>query len=515
MSATASILPLRNRILKFLAGVFLLGLLGFNLAKPINFTAVDIGRHIKNGELLLQGHTDILYKNFYSFTCPEYPFLNHHWLFGVMAYIVWKLFDFSGLSFFYIAVLLFAFILFFRAAQRLSGFFYAFCFAVLSIPLSADRIEIRPEGISLLFLGLYFFYLVRWRLGDIDRSLLFIVLPLAQLVWVNTHIFFFMGPLLTAIFLWDGILQHKSRDYLKVLQKLLMIVLLVNLINPSGIWGALTPLNIFKEFGYRLAENQMVFFMMKRFPGTPAYPYFLVMAGLLMVMAGLAAVRNGFKRYLPFFVLMALVVCAAIKAVRLISPFGFFFIPLGAWFLNQFAQTLRDQSQQILRALFLIVIIGVAVWQMQGVKNIGVGLAPGINRSAEFFKQEGLKGPVFSNYDIGGYLIYHLQGQEKVFVDNRQEAFPPEFFKKTYVPMQEDDEVWHKEDNGYNFNVIYFYRHDFTPWGQSFMIRRIDDPLWAPVFVDGYVIIFLKRNEINLPLIKHFELPRSMFSVTR
>jgi hypothetical protein len=111
-------------------------------------------------------------------------------------------------------------------------------------------------------------------------------------------------------------------------------------------------------------------------------------------------------------------------------------------------------------------------------------------------------------------LIYHLGGQEKVFVDNRQEAFPPDFFQKVYIPMQEDDPVWRQQEAKYGFNVIYFYRHDLTPWGQSFMIDRVRDPGWAPVFVDDYTIIFARRGGIDQGVIDHFELPKSMFKVT-
>ena len=66
----------------------------------------------------------------------------------------------------------------------------------------------------------------------------------------------------------------------------------------------------------------------------------------------------------------------------------------------------------------------------------GVGLFADMNLSAEFFKQNNIKGPVFNNYDIGSYLIYHLYLKEPEFVDNRPEAYSVDFFKKTYIPMQ-------------------------------------------------------------------------------
>jgi len=125
-----------------------------------------------------------------------------------------------------------------------------------------------------------------------------------------------------------------------------------------------------------------------------------------------------------------------------------------------------------------------------------------------------ITGPVFNSYDIGGYLIHYLYPQEKVFVDNRPEAYPTSFFQNTYIPMQEDDAVWKAQDEKIGFNSIFFSYRDFTPWAQQFLIARVKDPLWAPVYIDPYAIIFLKRNEKNKSVIAQFEIPQSAFAVS-
>jgi hypothetical protein len=152
------------------------------------------------------------------------------------------------------------------------------------------------------------------------------------------------------------------------------------------------------------------------------------------------------------------------------------------------------------------------LWKGQTLR--GIGLRHNVNASAEFFKRSGLKGPIFSNYDIGGYLIYHLADQEKLFVDNRYEAFPLDFFSKVYFPMQEDPAVWKDFQKKYGFNVVYFSRYDKTPIGQHFLVYRFRDPQWAPVFVDDYTIIFARRGSIDQGIIDRFELPKSAFIVT-
>jgi hypothetical protein len=229
------------------------------------------------------------------------------------------------------------------------------------------------------------------------------------------------------------------------------------------------------------------------------------------------------------------------------ASFAFVFVPLGAMMWSEAAGFFSENVRRRIGLGLLAVALGAMVQgvvfaksyfspcerlapfiQMNGGSpddvnffyllthpKVWAGLVPGIDGSARFFKENHIQGPMFNNYDIGGYLIYYLFPDAKVFVDNRPEVYSVSFFKDMYVPMQENDDVWHKMDEKFGFNVIYFYRHDLTPWSQAFLVSRIDDPDWAPVFVDEFTIIFLKRTEANRAVIQAHELPRQMFSVTR
>lgn len=144
-------------------------------------------------------------------------------------------------------------------------------------------------------------------------------------------------------------------------------------------------------------------------------------------------------------------------------------------------------------------------------KNIGLGLIPKVNASAEFYKENNISGPIFNNYDIGGYLIFH---DIRVFIDNRPEAYSIDFLDD-YKLAQKDENKWHDLDEKYNFNAIYFYRHDMTPNAQPFLIKRIEDADWAPIFVDDYALLLLKRNDKNKKIIKEFVIPNEKFIYSR
>jgi len=145
---------------------------------------------------------------------------------------------------------------------------------------------------------------------------------------------------------------------------------------------------------------------------------------------------------------------------------------------------------------------------LSAARSFGVGLVPGNLMAAEYFRKNHLTGPIMNNFDVGGYLIYTLPANERVFVDNRPEAYPASFFKDTYIPMLSDDAVWRREEELFHFNTIIFDYRQRSHEAEAFVVRRLQDPEWAPVFDDRKVLIWLRRTPQNQPIIRRDEIPR-------
>ena len=193
--------------------ILLMAWLGLFFMQKIDLTTADLGRHLKNGELILNGDFGLLKTNFYSYTEPNFPFVNHHWGGGVIFYLIWKLFGFAGLSFLYLIISLIIFYLFFRIAQKESNFWLAFLVSLLLIPLMAARREIRSEIFSYLFMAVFFWILWYWRKGKLSNKWLF-VLPVLEVFWINIHIYFIFGPALIGLFWVERVIR--SRTFLKM-----------------------------------------------------------------------------------------------------------------------------------------------------------------------------------------------------------------------------------------------------------------------------------------------------------
>jgi hypothetical protein len=511
-------------------------------AGRIDLVTADLGRHLVNGHLFLSSGK-ILFTNFYSASNADFPALCHHWGIGPFFYAVGKAWGFEGLSYVYTGVLFATFGLALVSARCLSFTGAAVLCGVLALPLIGSRVEIRPEGASTLFLMAEFFILSGWRRGRLREGWLWVIPPL-QMLWINIHILFFIGLLLTLIYAVDEWLRCSKERGRRVLTGVMATSLAASLMSPFVLYALSQPFTIFPGYGYMLAENQSVFFMMRRFPANPLYKFYAVM---LAVSFGLVFFRmlreKTWRRAFPQALGMILLGVLGARSVRSIAMFGFFCIPVMAESLGVLIAGAGERARRLLRgtvsaAAVILVILAAAVpyFYLSPVKKYSVliddkqragslfyilarpplwsGLQPGVQSSADFFKKAGLKGPVFNNYDIGGYFIYHFFPAERPFVDNRPEAYPVNFFTKIYGPMQADETVWARQLRQDHFEVIYFYRHDMTPDAQPFLIRRLNDPQWAPVFVDNYTIILARRGGVNQALISRYELPRSMFKAS-
>jgi len=507
-----------ERVCSVVSLVFLAFFYSLFLAHKINLVTADLGRHIRNGEFIFRDLKSLT-TNFYSYTQPDFPVTNHHWSTGIIFYFIWKIFGFSGLSIFYLFLGLLTFLIFYHLAKNKADFVFASLAALLIIPLLAERTEIRPEGFSYFLAGIFFWILSKYKEKKLSVRWLFI-LPFLEIFWVNLHIYFFLGPLLVGLFLINEVLSYSPAKILCRLAIISVLTFLATLFTPFGLKGSLAPLTIFKNYGYRLVENQPIWFL-EKLVKNPNFLIFKIVFFATALTFFLLILKKSF--HLLNFCVFLFFGLIAWLSIRNFALFGFFVLPVLAENFRFLFQKKLNDYQNLLNiftpiltvSIFLLAIILKIPSYFPYWHYFGFGLEPKNSLSAEFFLENKIQGPILNNYDIGSYLIFYLFPKYRVFVDNRPEAYSSDFFQKIYIPMQESENEWQKQDKIYNFNAIFFSRNDATPWGQNFLISRVNDQLWAPVFVDQYTIIFLKRNSQNQKIIEKFAIPKQLFQITK
>ncbi len=491
--------------------------------QKIDLVTADIGRHIKNGEVFLHSakfgisKEVILHTNLFSYTNPGFPFVNHHWGSGVIAYLIYSVSGFNGLSLAYIALLLAGLIFALATVREDVHPADLFLAGLFLVPLLAERSEVRPEVVSFLFISVFIFLLYRFFRGRLGNKILWLI-PILELLWVNMHIYFIFGIFIIGIFFLESLF---TKQFEKT-KKLFWVGLasgVATLITPYGITGALYPFTIFRNYGYMIVENQSISFLQNYGITNPNFLWYKILLVLIVISSAAILVRARKQFTISLTVISLTFAVLAYFGIRNLALFGLVSLPLLVYNFSVIRREFFKKIPGEILSFFYILISFILVisilihfsdrlvWN----HDFGFGLSQDSLSSAEFILKNNIHGPIFNNYDIGGAMIFSLFPQEKVFVDNRPEAYPAAFFNNTYIPMQEDPAVFKKVDNQYHFNAIYFYRLDLTPWAQQFLNRMVKDPAWAPVYVDSKTIILLKHDTENAKIISQYELPQSVF----
>jgi len=262
---------------KIVVFLLLLAWLSFFMAEKVDLATADLGRHLQNGKWVIENHFNLfqkdspIHENFFSYTNPYFPVVNHHWGSGVLLYLIYKLTGFAGLSLFYIFLSLAIFAIFFRLAWKNSDFTTATLLSLFLIPLMAERAEIRPEIFSYFFGAVFLWALWSWQRKELVASRLY-SLPILMIFWVNLHVYFFVGLFLIGVFwlseagqfifskLTDEEFSEKVTK-IKHLSLVFFLSVLATLFSPFGLAGLLYPLQIFKNYGYTIVENKSVWFV--------------------------------------------------------------------------------------------------------------------------------------------------------------------------------------------------------------------------------------------------------------
>ena len=164
--------------------VFVAGCVFFKIS------SIDIGFHVKTGQLIVEGGK-IPTKNTFSFTMPENPWLLHQWLGAVLWYFAYFLGGVNGIIILRVLVFLLLTILLIKSMDLISKDFFFLKLALLTLfaVLVRQGFFARPFIFSALFLSLLQYLVLRMRTHD--KAKFFI--PVLFIIWAHVHTGFIYG----------------------------------------------------------------------------------------------------------------------------------------------------------------------------------------------------------------------------------------------------------------------------------------------------------------------------------
>jgi hypothetical protein len=488
--------------------IFLLSILFFaEFFHPITAINDDLGRHILLGEVIVRTH-HVPQTNLLSYIYPNYPYIAISWLAEVIYYFLFLVGGFDLLLITNTILIAFAFgLLIFYSTKKNPLTLATLLSVTLYLLLLGLRSDIRPEVVSMVCMSLFMIILFSY-LEKRNRYIWFLI-PI-ELLWVNTHIYFFVGPVLIILFLVDEMISHNfRRSGIKNLSFVFIATLLVTLINPNSIKGALFPLTVLHNYGFPIVENQS---LLTLFVIYHASEILLPVSGVIALFIVLFLAR---KNTQPIDWLLAVVFSIATVIIfRNILLFVFATFLTFSTQLNFLFTKYKANVKKLSRISYifyyplslLLIMLFIAIFISE--KGVGIGVTAYGKNATDFLQAHNIKGPLYNNLNIGGYLAYRIYPQQ-VFLDNRPEAYPVSFFQKIYIPMQDDPNIFKKLDQQYQFNAIIIEHWDNTPWGYPLLNYLINDSNFKLIYLDPYVVLLIRNTGTNRELIAQYHITKN------
>ena len=471
---------------------------------PITAINVDLGRHLLLGKIIALTH-HVPQTNLLSYTYPNFPYINTSWLSDVVYYFLFTIggFDLLLLANTFIIAVAFGLLVF--IAVKKNGLTFITLFAsALYLLLLGLRPDIRPEVMSMLCLSLFMILLYTTR--KTDKKILFFLIPI-ELFWVNLHIYFFVGPMLVLLFLFDFLIRN-SFQYVKA--KIYFIVLIgtiiATILNPNGLKGALFPFTVFNNYGFPIVENQSFLRLFSVYHSSE-----ILLPGILILLL-FTVLFLARKNTRSIDWLLAIVFSlAAFFIFRNILLFVFTTFLSFTTQLNFLVKKYHTVWKNLPKVSYILIyplsLVFLILFILSSLSNNGLGFGVQANgeKAVNFLIVNKIKGPIYNNFDIGDYLSYRLYPQ-KVFIENRPEAYPSSFFKQIYIPMQNNFEIFQKIDKKYLFNAIVISYWDDTPWGSELLKYLVNNSNFKLIYFDENTIILIRNTQLGKALITKYQI---------
>lgn len=474
-----------NYFLKMRAYAIFLFSLGFYyfIQWPIAAFDTDLWYHLSHGKYILTNNS-IPDKSYFSFISPSREWVDYYWLFQVIVFKIYSWADYYGLiilrAFIFLAISLLLFFLIYDRQEKNSFLYLTLIFAFIFLSLLPRFQLIRPHTFSYLFIVLFLYIL------ECHPQRIFF-LPIFAVLWVNIHgIEYPVLWLICLSYICEFFLNNlinkerfKKRDSFSILLLLLSIVAIYLTPQGSKLIGIpfisteyasqyineLRPLKIYEILSFQLTNPLLTIFniilvfaiislSLSVIHGNTRLSHILLFAG------GAFLLTKGF-RFIYEFILLSLPLLRA-------NPIKFSFpqIPL---------------RKKAISLLFIIFCLSLPLMflksQFQNRPKFPlspVNLPTGITA---FLKNLPVTGSLLHHPNNGGYFIWSLYPQYKIFMDME-------------VPfLFTDEEVLRKIIAKYSpsFISVPQTQKDFKN-----LIKKFPD--YIPIFFDQAEVLYINQK---------------------
>jgi hypothetical protein len=458
-------------------------------------TDSDLGRHLTLGNYILET-SSIPVRDILSFTKPGESRPPYEWLSQVAFALAGRILSFDGVVILTALVIALTFLVVYRDGLERSGApILAALFTTLAGVASSLHWLTRPHVFSLLLFAMWMRGLERIRTQAKFSTW---VLPFLMVIWANTHGGFVVGLLAwgayTAGWLWETLRHPAKRAAGKKLLLAGATSLLASVVTPDlwRNWEAVLQ----NRSAYILERTVETMPPQLAAPGTWPFLVLLMLTAVLFVrrrhqlipahaflLGAIAAMSLAVARNIPFFAIAAAPILTAGLAQSLAGQ--------ERW-VNLEAAFSRIEAGARGFLWALLVVAGVVGWisyhraaTQDSIYHFDARLFP--VAAANWLELHPVQGRMFNDFNWGGYLLYRLWPQQRVFIDSQSDFYGEELTRQ-YEQVVLGQPGWQGTLDRYGIKWIIVPPTS----GLSQQVRQ--DSSWELLYDDGTASILAKRQ---------------------
>ncbi len=423
----------------------------------------DTGWHIRNGQEILMMHA-VPRTDSFSASLNGKPWYAWEWLYDILIAAIHQTLGLNGVVFYSAAIIAATFVVtFYFAMRRGANLAVTLFLLILSLGASAVHLLARPHVLSWLLAVIWFEVVDSADISpsrENQRQL--VSLPVLMLLWVNLHGGFLLGFVLLGAYMAGMGIQYFSEpdrraESTQVLKRLGLVTALCAAASLGNPYGYKLHVHVYRYLTDRFLINHISEFLSPNFhsPAQLCFALLIMMTILVLASArkrlhpaqmlvilfavygGLFATRNLPVGSLLLTLMVAPAMSETIAAAAGSAAVAGWMRDLCSW-LDRFGSRMQRLESHFRGHAWLVAGFLAGLWACAHGGRLGSEQL--INayfdpqrlpvEAVEVIKQRGIREPIFSLDRWGGYLIYRLAPQTKVFVDDRHDFYGDAFIKE-------------------------------------------------------------------------------------
>jgi hypothetical protein len=390
----------------------------------------DFWWHLRTGQWIIENRA-IPHSDPFSLTFQGRPWIAHEWLSEIIFYAIYRAGGLPMLSLTFAGIITMAY---FMSYWRSYGKPYiAGIVTILGAIASAPVWGVRPQILTLFLFSIWVFLLEKFfKTGN---KKIIILLPIIMIFWVNLHAGYILGLALLAMYSFLKLIESflpgtwtadnmssPNRNLILPALAGFIACLFAVLINPNGYEMFIYP---FGTLGSKAMMTLIAEWLSPNFHSLEWMPLALFL--LSLVATGLFSRRRSSLTEIALAVIFGY---AALRSMRNVPLFAVVTIPILSFHLDgifSFSvnknEPTKIKSVANIGILIIVLLAGIAQASTTLINQKGSEKEVYPVAAVDWIKNNNPKGNIYNAYGWGGYLIWHLYPNYKVYVDGRADLY--------------------------------------------------------------------------------------------